>query len=205
MKQIKKWPLFALLIMPTSLYSQNQRHMIFPRDLEEYAQKAKESNYDCFIAYENGDTLKGEVLKVTYNFKGDAKMSLDGKEISSKRKYEIISFQTESGFYSTAYIQENGGESKIKIFFTAARIMKGKIEMFCGTKSTGTGSTRVFRFRKESECCSKQVGPASIGGMVADNPEAAKKFKELFPKGDGNMNADYKKVIKVLEIYNKED
>lgn len=207
-----------LLIHFNSLYSQNQGRVIFPKDLEAYAEQAIEPNYSSFIVYENGDTLKGEILSVKYNMiKLTSKLILDDKVIEPT-KHRITHIQNKTGFYSIpSFFDEDKGVWIADVINASVRVVRGKIEMFCGTSTTlapnsfrkrekmqyATSSTRVYEGRKAPNSSLDQLTMEAVKEMVKDNAAATAKFNEFFPNRLGIIERHYKKVAEIFTIYNQ--
>jgi len=185
------------------------------KELNNYAEAAKEPGLECFVVYINGDTLKGNELKKKHNkITGKVVWSLDGKEISIK---DVHSYQDSEGYrIGRRYWNKNYYDGT-----EYARILKGDVSLFAShyddsrltqsyssstnawkTKTTGGGHTTFYL---QTNGMIVPLTYISLKGIMSDDLAAYNQMNlEFGEKGkpDRELN-DYRALIRILNIYNR--
>ena len=176
------------------------------KDLRDYAAKARESNYDCFIAYENGDTLKGKSLERKHNLVSNKwSVLLDGKSVPVVTRSMVISYQDDKGFYYPNYIMDTKTGMYTTYFEVAtSRIIKGPISMYASKQTVDAGgkTQTTFYLSKGAYSTRQKASSAVLEQLVKDYSPALQQLHKEFPKVSGATSNEYKKMIAVLNVYN---
>ena len=176
------------------------------KELNGHALSARESRPKAFVVYNNGDTLKGNVLKKKRNvISGKDTWTLDGKDIPLE---SIHSYQDEFGYRLGNY----------------SRIVKGKLSMYAHQ----VDDTRIITNYSESSKTfkSQTVGRIettfymgfdqnikvitynSLKETMQDCQPAMNQIKTeldggMFKKRPTYPVNDYRALIRIFEIFNK--
>ncbi|MEK7225964.1 MAG: hypothetical protein AAB221_09805 [Bacteroidota bacterium] len=163
------------------------------KEIDRYAKEARVSNLSSFVAYGNGDTIKGTTLKIKLPFmhKDKPKWFMDGKEISSQN---ITSYQDKNGYRIGGY----------------TRLINGKLNLFVNQSvSTSFGKTSTFTSFYILLEAMRSVSYSNLKIILKDCPAALTQIdKEFIPTGwakpknkDVSIN-DYRALIRIIKIYN---
>ena len=176
------------------------------KDLRGYAVKAKENKYNCFIAYENGDTLIGaKLVRKRSLITSKTEVLLDGKSIPQVTKNKVVTYQDERGFHYPDYIIDTKNGMYTTFFEIATtRIIKGRISMYASKKNVdASGKTQTtFYLSRGGHEISQKASSAVLEQLVKDYPPALQQLHKEFPKISGATSNEYRKMIAVLDIYN---
>jgi|GEM_PF-6587984 len=187
------------------------------KEINKHAANAMEPGFKCFVVYKNGDTLKGEDFKKKHNkITGKVVWTLDDKELDLDK---IHSYQDENAYRVGAYYYMGGGNWSAPEY---VRVVRGEICLYL-VQQIERRPTRVRFDHKNIPTVSHQLDlthtsfvlktpewgfipttPTALEVLVKDDPLALAELHKLFPKMSGKATSDYRAVIKILEIFNKE-
>src|SRR5258706_1121391 len=198
-------PVFVHGLCMLSMSCGKHIYILSNKEISRYAEKAKEPNLGSFVAYNNGDTIKGVSLKKKHNMlNGKDTWVMDDKEIPLK---DIKSYQDNDGYR----------------FDNFSRIIKGKMNLYMyqvdnsrlvttynsstmtyGSHSTGSTQT-TFYIDMEGKI--QVITLNSLTQAMKNCQPAAKQVTEEFKSTTWQKNPsfpinDYRALIRIINIYN---
>ncbi len=180
-------------------------YVLSGKEINRYAEKAKEPNLKSFVEYNNGDTIKGASLEKKHNkLTGKKTWLMDDKEIPLN---EIRSYQDNYGYRIDKY----------------SRILKGKMSLYLyqvddsrlvTTMNTSTlTSSSHMEGGTHTSFYMELAGPIqvitlnSLNQAMKNCQSAIKQVNEEFKNTAWQKNPsypinDYRALIRIINIYN---
>ena len=180
-------------------------YMMSAKEINGYAVNARESRPKAFVVYNNGDTLKGTVLKKRKNIvSGKDTWALDGKDIPLEN---IHSYQDEYGYRLGNYSRMLKGKLSLYVHqVDNTRLVTNYSESSKTYQSKMTGSTETTFYMGLHENI-QVITYNSLTQMMKDCPPAIKQIDTelgggMFKKKPAAPVNDYRALIRIFNIYN---
>ncbi len=180
-------------------------YMMKGKEINNYAANARETRPRVFVVYENGDTLKGAVLKKHHNvLNGKDAWALDGKDIPLEH---IRSYQDEHGYRLGSYSRLLKGKLSFYLYqVDNSRLVthyRESSKTFVTETSGSTQTTFYMGFTEDIQL----ITYTSLTQMMKNCQPATKQIDTEFGGGVWKRNPsyginDYRALIRIINVYN---